>query len=60
MRFASLISTKTDTTFFFIINILILIFFLAIVPIEYFSERNGSGGNVNGTKIKSINEENRV
>jgi hypothetical protein len=33
---------------------------LAIVPIEYFSERNGSGGNIQGTKIKSFNEENRV
>jgi hypothetical protein len=32
----------------------------AIVPIEYFSDRNGSTGNVNGSKIKSINEENRV
>jgi Amt family ammonium transporter len=32
----------------------------AIVPIEYFSERNGFNGNTNGTKIKSINEENRV
>ncbi|CAF4121030.1 unnamed protein product, partial [Rotaria magnacalcarata] len=28
----------------------------AIVPIEYFNERNGS----NGMKVKSINEENRV
>lgn len=33
---------------------------LAIVPIEYFSERHGSSGHVNGTKIKSMNEENRV
>ena len=33
---------------------------LAIVPIEYFNERNGLNGNTNGTKIKSINEENRV
>jgi hypothetical protein len=33
---------------------------LAIVPIEYFSDRNGSGGNTNGSKIKSFNEENRV
>ncbi|CAF0726961.1 unnamed protein product [Adineta steineri] len=32
----------------------------AIVPIEYFSDRNGSSGNINGTKIKSMNEENRV
>jgi hypothetical protein len=32
----------------------------AIVPIEYFSDRNGSGGNTNGSKIKSFNEENRV
>jgi hypothetical protein len=35
-------------------------FILAIVPIEYFSERNVLNGNTNGTKIKSINEENRV
>jgi hypothetical protein len=35
-------------------------FVLAIVPIEYFSERNGAGGTSNGSKIKSINEENRV
>lgn len=32
----------------------------AIVPIEYFSERNGLNGNANGTKFKSLNEENRV
>jgi len=36
------------------------VFLLAIVPIEYFSDRNGSGGNTNGSKIKSLNEENRV
>ena len=34
--------------------------FLAIVPIEYFSERNGAGSHTNGSKIKSLNEENRV
>lgn len=33
---------------------------LAIVPIEYFNERNGSSGNINGSKTKSISEENRV
>ncbi|CAF0939761.1 unnamed protein product [Rotaria sordida] len=32
----------------------------AIVPIEYFSDRNGTGGNTNESKIKSLNEENRV
>ncbi|CAF0898705.1 unnamed protein product [Adineta ricciae] len=32
----------------------------AIVPIEYFSERNGSTGSANGTKVKSVNEDNRV
>lgn len=32
----------------------------AIVPIEYFNERNGSTGNLNGTKAKAPDEENRV
>ncbi len=45
------------------INISIIYYFsiLAIVPIEYFSERNGAGGgSSNVSKIKSLNEENRV
>lgn len=32
----------------------------AIVPIEYFNERNGSSGNISGSKKQSLNEENRV
>ena len=33
---------------------------LAIVPIEYFNDRNGTGTNSHGSKLKSLNEENRV
>ncbi|CAF1250810.1 unnamed protein product [Adineta steineri] len=32
----------------------------AIVPIEYFSDRHGTGNSTDTSKIKSLNEENRV